>query len=249
MGFSVTCKFVSLGLRTRVFRKFRGQPNKSYDWIRNNVDKLIRNGRLELTLPRAKELQQYVEELIYHAKIHTEDSDLLVESVIRTPECRSLLYEKYVPLYKDRQFFFTRVVNQYKLRQRDSAPLAYIELVNTENEIYPAKPVGIDKLNHILNLMKSTRRDYRKYHNYGRKMGLIDKDGNLINKIQINTKPWYEEGNIETVDETSLSDEKVRRRLEMIRKVEVVNGKVIEPFNTLYQPNTATVKKTLRFNP
>ncbi|XP_954101.1 50 ribosomal protein L17, putative [Theileria annulata] len=130
MGYNSTCKFINLGLRTRIFRKFRGQPNKSYDWIRNNVDKLIRNGRIELTLPRAKELQQYIEEIIFHAKQDKMESDILVESIIRTSECRSLLYEKYVPLYKDRNYFFTRIINQFKFRLRDSAPLAYLELIN-----------------------------------------------------------------------------------------------------------------------
>nr|PVC50757.1 50S ribosomal protein L17 [Theileria orientalis] len=247
MGFSSTCKFVNLGLKTRIFRKFRGQPTKSYDWIRNHIDKLLRNGRIEVTLPRAKELQQYIEELIYHAKRDTHESDLIVESVIRTPESRSLLYEKYIPLYKYRNFFFTRVINQFRLRQRDSSPMAFLELVDTENETFPAKPVGHDKLNHVLNLMKLNRRNYRKYFNYGRKNGLVDGEGNLIDEVKMDEKQWFNnDNNISTVDKSSLEDEDVRKRLDSIQKVD--DKMINEMLDPLHKPNKK-ITKSLKFNP
>ncbi|EKX73743.1 60S ribosomal protein L17, putative [Theileria equi strain WA] len=255
MGFTSTFKFVTLGARTRIFRKFRGQPPKTYDLIRNQIDRLLREGRIELTLPRAKELQQYAEEIIFHAKRDCRESDLIVESVLRTPESRSLLYEKYVPLYKDRRFFFTRVVNQWRLRFRDSAPMAYLELVDRPNELRPAKPVGNDKISHVYSLMKNSRRDFRKYYTYAKKVGLIDETGNLVENlgsIVEHDKKWFEnEDNISTVDEAKLTDESIKKRLETIRSIDLSTGTAREVFDTTYTPNNGskTSSRVPRFNP
>lgn len=61
--------------------------------------------------------------------------------------------------------------------------MAFLELVDTyvinqifilmtikhqyysENEVFPARPVGREKLQYVLDLMKMNRRNYRKYYN------------------------------------------------------------------------------------
>lgn len=60
----------------------------------------------------------------------TLESAQAVESVIRSPAARRNLFEKYAPMYAHRPFFFTRVVNTFRLRMRDAAPMAYVEFVD-----------------------------------------------------------------------------------------------------------------------
>lgn len=55
---------------------------------------------------------------------------LAVESILRTPAARRRLFEELLGAYRHRNFFFTRVVNQFRLRMRDAAPMAYIEFVD-----------------------------------------------------------------------------------------------------------------------
>lgn len=59
-----------------------------------------------------------------------------MESLITSAEARSALYEKYVPLYAERPRFFTRVVNQWHFRTKDSASMAYLEFVDRFGSFY-----------------------------------------------------------------------------------------------------------------
>lgn len=265
MGFSGTARLVTSGQRTRVFRKFRGQPPKRFDWIKNYLDRLLRHGRIEVTLPRAKELQQYAEEVVFHAKKDTPESDLIVESMLRTPEARKILYEKYIPLYSSRNFFFTRVVNQWRLRFRDASPMAYLEFVDRPGEIRPAKPVGEAKLAHIHALMKASRRDYRKYYSFAKSNGLLDKDGNLLDDIShlIGDMdiPWHEKcETVSTINPSWHEHPEMRERLRRIQSVELTTGSAKETFDSSYKepaevqvptpnPDLSKTIRRPRFNP
>lgn len=265
MGFSATARLVASGQRSRVFRKFRGQPQKRFDWIKNYLDRLLRNGRVEVTLPRAKELQQYAEEVVFHAKKDTPDSDLIVESMLRTPEARKALYEKYVPLYSERPFFFTRVVNQWRLRFTDASPMAYLELVDRPDELRPAKPVGSAKIAYIHALMKSSRRDYRKYYSFAKSKGMLDKDGNLIEDIshllEDRETPWHEKcETVSTINPSWREHPVMRKRLQHIQTVDLSTGVAKEVFDSSYKEpaevqvptNNPDISKNIRrprFNP
>ncbi|GFE54217.1 ribosomal protein L17 [Babesia ovis] len=265
MGFSATARLVAQGQRGRIFRKFRGQPPKRFDWIRNHLDRLLRDGRVEVTLPRAKELQQYAEEVIFHAKKDNTDSDLVVESMIRTPEARHQLYEKYVPLYADRPYFFTRVVNQWRLRFSDAAPMAYLELVDRTGELRPAKPVGGRKLLYIHALMKGSRRDYRKYYSFAKSHGMLDSDGNLLEDINhlvgdIDV-PWHEKSEtLSTINPQWHDHPEMRERLERIQSVDLRSDKCEEVLDVPYEepaecrvttsnPDLSIPVRRPRFNP
>ncbi|EDO07398.1 putative ribosomal protein L17 [Babesia bovis T2Bo] len=265
MGFSATARLVAQGQRGRIFRKFRGQPPKRFDWIKNNLDRLLRYGRVELTLPRAKELQQYAEEVIFHAKKDTPESDLVVESMLRTPEARHQLYEKYVPNYADRPFFFTRVVNQWRLRFADAAPMAYLEFVDRSGEIRPAKPVGTKKLVYIHDLMKRSRRDYRKYYNFAKTNGLLDRDGNLLDDISHliskGEASWHENEEVaSTINPQWYEHPQMRDRLDRIQSVNLVGDRCTEVLDVPYtdpveqpvatrNPDLSKPIRRPRFNP
>lgn len=124
---------------------------------------LILNQRLETSLARAKELQQYAEEIVFLAKKNTVYHDGLVESMLTSPEARQILYERMLPRYKDRHFHFSRVVNLWKYRQRDTTPLAVLEYVDRPGELRPANPVGAARKQHVAMEFLSTRRSRRKH--------------------------------------------------------------------------------------
>merc|ERR1711879_443747 len=105
-------------------------------------NQLVLEQRLELTLPKVKELQQYAEEVVFLAKKNAPYHDGLVESMLTSPEARQILYERMVPRYRDRHFHVTRVVNQWRYRERDAAPMGFLEYVDRPGEIRPANPVG-----------------------------------------------------------------------------------------------------------
>ncbi|PFH35414.1 putative 50S ribosomal protein L17 [Besnoitia besnoiti] len=185
MGWSKVVAFLNKGVQRRPHRRLPGQPHHQWNMLKTQLDQLVRSDRLELTLPRAQELQQYAEELIHFAKQNTPESSLIVESMIFTPAARRKLYHELCPLYAHRPFFYTRVVNQHRLRMRDAAPMAYLEFVDRPGEIRPARPVGIERKECILEEMQSSRRARRQWWNHARKLGLVDAEtGELVSDLR-----------------------------------------------------------------
>ncbi|SCP06120.1 mitochondrial ribosomal protein L17-2 precursor, putative [Plasmodium ovale] len=203
MGYTSTLKFVNLGVRRRLFRRAHKQPHHKWDSIKNQLNELLKYGRIETTLTKAKELQGYAEELIYLAKKDSEENKLKVESMLRTAQGRRKLYEYYVPLYKHRSFFFTRVVNQWRLRLRDAAPMGFIEFVDRPGELRPAKPVGYDRIKYIYEEMKESRRNYRKYFHIAKKFNLLDENDQLVPRFEDSglskADTWYSDDEDEIV--------------------------------------------------
>jgi len=66
------------------------------------LDKLIREQRIDVKNPLAKEVQQYAEEVVWRAKQNTPFHDNVVESMLISPEARQVLYEHLVPRYAHR---------------------------------------------------------------------------------------------------------------------------------------------------
>ncbi|KJP84724.1 ribosomal protein L17 [Plasmodium fragile] len=183
MGYTSTLKFVNLGVRRRLFRRAHKQPHHKWDSIKNQLNELLKYGRIETTLTKAKELQGYAEELIYLAKKNNVENNLKVESMLRTAQGRRKLYEYYVPLYRYRPFFFTRVINQWRLRLRDAAPMAFIEFIDRPGELRPAKPVGADRIKYIYEEMKKNRRNFKQYFHIAKKFNLLDENDQLISDV------------------------------------------------------------------
>merc|ERR1711879_343704 len=126
-------------------------------------NQLVLEQRIEATLPKAKELQQYAEEIVFLAKKNTPYHDGLVESILTSPESRRILYERMVPRYVDRQFHFTRIVNQFRCRERDTAKMAWIEYVDRPGELRPANPVGAARAQYVASEFLATRRGRRRH--------------------------------------------------------------------------------------
>ncbi|KAF8817999.1 putative 50S ribosomal protein L17 [Cardiosporidium cionae] len=195
MGFTSTLKFVNLGIRRRLFRKLK-RPHHQWDMLKNMLDSLIKQERIQTTMAKAKELQQYAEEIILLAKKDTPEADLKVESMLRTSAARRKLYEILVPRYSVRTFYFTRIINQWRFRMRDAVNMAYIEYVDRPNELRPAKPVGFERILFIWQQMQFNRLNFRRYEAEARKLHLLDKNNELLSEDKIMRfippDPWSE---------------------------------------------------------
>merc|ERR1740121_3270342 len=127
MGWMATTRRIAKGARSkgrRVYHKVFAPSHQQWGMMKDMLNILVKNQRLETTLPKAKELQQYAEEVVFLAKKNSPYHDGLVESMLRTSEARTILYERMVPRYRDRHFHITRVINQWKYRERDAAQMA-----------------------------------------------------------------------------------------------------------------------------
>ncbi|CAD7950866.1 unnamed protein product [Amoebophrya sp. A120] len=164
-GWMCSTKHITLGAQSRGqkvwFRKFFAN-HKQWFRMKWHLNDLILKQRLHLTLPWAKELQQYAEDMMYCAKKNTPHYNGLVESMLVSSAARQILYEQLVPRYKDRPFFFTRLVNKWQTRERDGAPMGFLEFVDRPGEYKPARPVGEERMRYIEHQLEhGTRRERR----------------------------------------------------------------------------------------
>ena len=168
MGFQATTRVITLNARRKGrsfdgFRKF-GPPFKQWEDTKQLLDRLLVEQKVSGPLLRLKELQQYAEEIVFHARKNASVGDSVVESMLVSSEARQVLYEKLVPRYMDRRNMFTRVVNLWHRRNTDATRIGMIEFVDRSGELFPAEPVGKERQNMIEDIMKGgSRRDRRKY--------------------------------------------------------------------------------------
>jgi large subunit ribosomal protein L17 len=121
---------------------------------------LIRHGRIQTTLPKAKALRPFVEKIITLAKKAEKASPeralhyrRLAQSRVRDKEALGILFNDRASAFSDRPGGYTRI---YKLgtRKGDAAEMAVIQLIPADDEGYgkksrskasPAKPASEDK--------------------------------------------------------------------------------------------------------
>mmetsp|Transcript_97669 Transcript_97669/g.173990 ORF Transcript_97669/g.173990 Transcript_97669/m.173990 type:complete len:214 (+) Transcript_97669:128-769(+) len=166
MGWMSTTRRVARGARSkgrRVYHKVFAPSHQQWAMMKEMLNVLVKEQRLETTLPKAKELQQYAEEVVFLAKKNSPYHDGLVESMVTSPEARQILYERLVPRYQDRHFHVSRIVNLWQYRERDTAPMAVIEYVDRPGELRPANPVGAARQQHIAMEFLETRRARRQH--------------------------------------------------------------------------------------
>ena len=89
---------------------------------------LIREGRIETTLAKAKELRPYVESLITTAKGGTLHNLRTVGKDIHDRAVLKKLFEEVAPKFAARNGGYTRILRT-GIRRGDSAPTAIIEFV------------------------------------------------------------------------------------------------------------------------
>jgi large subunit ribosomal protein L17 len=96
--------------------------------LKNLSIALTKEGRIETTLPKAKELRRYYEKLITKASAGDFNAHRAVFAMLQDKEVTNKLVTEIAPEYKDRNGGYTRIIKT-RTRRGDAAPMAIIELV------------------------------------------------------------------------------------------------------------------------
>lgn len=97
--------------------------------FRNMASSMIEHEAIKTTLPKAKELRRVLEPLITLAKTDSVANRRLAFSRLRSKEAVKKLFDELGPRYQERPGGYLRVL-KYGHRAGDTAPMAYVELVD-----------------------------------------------------------------------------------------------------------------------
>ena len=110
------------------YRKLSRTCSHRKAMLKNLSIAIITNGKIETTVPKAKELRSYVEKLITKAKVADANSHKNVFAVLQDKETTNKLITDIAPNYADRNGGYTRIIKT-RIRRGDAASMATIELV------------------------------------------------------------------------------------------------------------------------
>ncbi len=96
--------------------------------LKNLTIALIENGKIETTVPKAKELRSYVEKLITTAGKGDANAHRAVFASLQNKEATKKLLGEIGPKYVERQGGYTRITRT-RIRRGDATTMAFIELV------------------------------------------------------------------------------------------------------------------------
>ncbi len=95
----------------------------------NMASSLFEHELIRTTLPKAKELRGYAESLITLSKVDSVAKRRMAFAKLRNRDMVTKLFNELGPRYQDRPGGYTRIL-KCGLRTGDSAPMAYVELVD-----------------------------------------------------------------------------------------------------------------------
>jgi len=110
-------------------RKLNRNSSHRKAMFSNMANSLFDHEIIKTTLPKAKELRRVAEPLITLAKSDSVANRRSAFSKLRDKEMVGKLFNELAPRYKDRPGGYTRIL-KCGFRSGDSAPMAYIELVD-----------------------------------------------------------------------------------------------------------------------
>ncbi len=110
------------------YRKLGRKSQHRAALLKNLAIALTEHGRIETTLPKAKELRKYYERLISKAAAGDFNAHRAVFAQLQDKKSTKKLVEEIAPGYSDRQGGYTRIVKT-RVRRGDAAEMAIIELV------------------------------------------------------------------------------------------------------------------------
>lgn len=114
-------------------RQFGRNTNQRKALLRSLVTSLIKHGRIETTLAKAKEIRGIAEKIITLGKRGDLHARKLALSYVYTEDTISNLFDKVAPRMKDRNGGYFRIVKTRR-RHGDGAEMGVIELVDYETE-------------------------------------------------------------------------------------------------------------------
>ncbi len=110
-------------------RKFNRNSSHRKAMFRNMTASLVEHELIKTTLPKAKELRTVAEPLITLAKKDSVANRRLAFARLRNNEAVAKLFNELGPRYEARPGGYIRIL-KCGLRAGDSAPMAYVELVD-----------------------------------------------------------------------------------------------------------------------
>jgi large subunit ribosomal protein L17 len=110
------------------YRKLGRTSSHRKALLKNLSIALIKSGRMETTLPKAKEIRSFFEKLITKARVGDSNAHKAVFAVLQDKETTKKIMEEIAPEYKDRSGGYTRITKT-RMRRGDAAEMAIIELV------------------------------------------------------------------------------------------------------------------------
>ncbi|MDX1569844.1 MAG: 50S ribosomal protein L17 [Xanthomonadales bacterium] len=109
--------------------------------FRNMASSLFKNEIIRTTLPKAKELRRVAEPLITLAKTDGVHQRRLAFSRLRDKEAVGKLFSELGPRYVERPGGYLRIL-KCGFRDGDSAPMAYVELVDRPDALDEGAEAG-----------------------------------------------------------------------------------------------------------
>ncbi len=110
------------------YRKLGRTSSHRKALLKNLSIALVMNGKIETTLPKAKELRSFFEKLVTKARVGDFNAHRAVFQALQNKEATKKLVNEIAPKYKDRKGGYTRIIRT-RVRRGDAAEMAFIELV------------------------------------------------------------------------------------------------------------------------
>ncbi|EIE20899.1 ribosomal protein L17 [Coccomyxa subellipsoidea C-169] len=107
--------------------------------LRTMVSQLVRHERIETTVAKAKELRKLADRVITWGKEGDLHARRKAAAVVRGDDVLQKVFTEMAERYKDRDGGYTRILRT-RQRTNDAAHMAYIEYVDRDGELRPARP-------------------------------------------------------------------------------------------------------------
>jgi len=119
------------------YRKLGRDSEHRIALLRNLSCDLIENGRIETTVPKAKELRRYIEKIITRAKVNDLNTHRYVYSKLgsnkRAKAATKKVIEEIAPKFENRNGGYTRIIKT-RFRRGDAAEMCIIEFVEESED-------------------------------------------------------------------------------------------------------------------
>lgn len=109
-----------------------------WSMLRTMVSQLVRHERIETTVAKAKELRKLADRVITWGKEGDLHARRKAAAVVRGDDVMQKLFSEMAERYKDRDGGYTRILRT-RQRLNDAAHMAYIEYVDRDGELRPAR--------------------------------------------------------------------------------------------------------------
>ncbi len=96
--------------------------------LKNLSIAIINSGKIETTLPKAKELRGYVERLITRARVGDSNAHRAIFASLQDKKATNKLVNEIAVNFKERNGGYTRIIKT-RIRRGDAAEMAFIEFV------------------------------------------------------------------------------------------------------------------------